>query len=157
MVSHLNKVASSGWNRDVGVKKLWISVVMQHQKHYGRIHDKQLTYEKTMSRTATWNYDTDWLLRPAGRPVLKKRNHRIFKTSLRWTLYNKLEDVRITNTFCKFSRTSHVEETFLVRTNSNNVWCRSQLIYCNQLREHCVTENVPWDLIGASVVITHCY
>ena len=66
-------------------------------------------------------------------------------------------DVKITNTFCKFSRTSHVEETFLVRTNSNNVWCRSQLIYCNQLREHCVTENVPWDLIGASVVITHCY
>ena len=112
---------------------------------------------RTIWRTATWNYDTDWLLRPAGRPVLKQRNHRIFKTSLRWTLYNKLEDVRITNTFCKFSRTSHVEETFLVRTNSNNVWCRSQLIYCNQLREHCVTENVPWDLIGASVVITHCY
>ena len=66
-------------------------------------------------------------------------------------------DVKITNNFCKFSRTSHVEETFLVRTNPNNVWCRSQLIYCNQFREHCVTEKVTWDLIEASVVITHCY
>ena len=34
MVSQLNKVASSGWNRDVGVKKLWINIVMHHKKQY---------------------------------------------------------------------------------------------------------------------------
>jgi len=66
----------------------------------------------------------------------------------RWLWDNKLDGVRITNTYYKISITKHVDKIVLLRTNSSNAYA-IQSLYCKGIES-----NFTWDLMDASVVIT---